>query len=238
MRAGQRIEQIQREEANLQASIAKIKIIEDQIERGSIRAPFDGVVVRKDSEIGQWLEAGDPGLTLAAIDPVRIEINVPQHLFSQIKDGATGNIQLDTRSADSSTMKFKGQVVERISVGNSTSRTFPVRLRVENPQAALAAGMLVQVELKSSKRSQQNLFVPKDALVRSPSEIILWVIRSLEDNSLTAEKIRVTPGEAQGNMISIQIEKGANLKEGDQVVVQGNERMRPNTKVVLTQPTH
>ncbi|QPJ65408.1 MAG: efflux RND transporter periplasmic adaptor subunit [Candidatus Nitrohelix vancouverensis] len=236
LKAGPRIEQIQREEANLQASIAKIKIIEDQIERGSLRSPFNAVVVRKDSEVGQWLEAGDPGLTLAVVDPVRIEINVPQHLFNQIGKGSTGNIHLDTRSVDSSGMKFKGQVVEKISVGNATSRTFPVRLRVDNPKGALAAGMLVQVELESSKPSQQNLFVPKDALVRSPSEIILWVIRSLEDNSLTAEKIRVTPGEAQGNMIAVQIEKGASLKEGDQVVVHGNERMRPDTKVVLTQP--
>jgi len=53
--AGPRIEQIEQEEANLSAASARIEIISDQIRRGTTRAPFAGFLVKKQTEVGQWL---------------------------------------------------------------------------------------------------------------------------------------------------------------------------------------
>ena len=59
--AGPRIEKIKQQEARLSVAEAKIKLLHDNIERSVIRSPFNGFIIKKLTEVGQWLEKGAPG---------------------------------------------------------------------------------------------------------------------------------------------------------------------------------
>lgn len=228
--AGPRIEKIEQEEARLLAAQERIRIIEDNIERASIYAPFSGYVTKKETEVGQWLEQGDSALTLIAVNPLKVEVNLPQYYFSAVKIGTAAKIILESNDFNSANATFKGKVIEKIYLGDPTSRTFPVRIKVNRAHAKIAPGMLVRVELYPKGKKKLSLFVPKDAVVRSPKEAFVWVVRSGKDKVARAVKILVKTGSQSDGMIVVKPLK-EEIKPGEWVIVQGNERLRPNMKV-------
>ena len=230
--AGPRIEKIEEEEANLAAAAAKIAIIRDQIQRATIHAPFDGFFVKKETEVGQWLEKGDPGLMMIAADPVKVEVHLPQFHFNQVEPGTTARVILESRSLSESNQVFEGVVIEKIHSGDPTSRTFPIRIKVGNTHGKIAVGMLVRVELMPAAQQTARLYVPKDALVRSPLSTVVWVVEKKDAPPMNVSKVVVTPGEFSGNLIAIQTEDDK-ITAGDWVVVHGNERLRPGSQVKI-----
>jgi len=232
--AGPRIEKIKQQEARLSVAEAKIKLLHDNIDRSVIRAPFNGFIIKKLTEVGQWLEKGAPGVTMISTDPVKVEVHIPQHYFYQVRKGIKVQVILETRQDGLSNRIFQGKVVEVIPFGNSTSRTFPVRIRVKNPKSVLTAGMLVKVVYQLKKSSSKQIYVSKDALVRSPMETVVWVVHSESGEILKAHKVIVTLGEQKDSMIAIN-SKDNKIKVGDRVVVQGNERLRPDINVEIVE---
>lgn len=229
--AGPRVEHIKQEEASLLAAEGKVRIIEDQIDRSSVYAPFNGYVTKREAEVGQWLEKGKYVLTMIALDPLKVEVNVPQFHFNKIEIGTPALVILENRQADAVKEKFNGHVIEKIFSGDPASRTFPVRIQVGNANSRISAGMLARVEIYPSDGGKTgSLFVHKDAVVRNPKETVVWVIREGNDKNPKAFKIPVTVGEQVDNLVAIKTEKDE-IKDGDLVVVQGNERLRPDAKL-------
>ncbi|MBI4383241.1 MAG: efflux RND transporter periplasmic adaptor subunit [Nitrospinae bacterium] len=230
LEAGPRIEEIRQEEANLQAAEARIAIIEDDIQRSTIHAPFNGYVLKKETETGQWLEKGDPAVSMIAVDALKAEINLPQFHFNKIEIGTPAKIILEGRGAGRANEEFKGEAIEKIYSGDPASRTFPVRVKVINPNSRIAAGMLVRVELYPEEKRKNTLYVPKDAVVRTPRETSVWVVREDKDNNFTAMKVAVETGDNVEKLVAVKADP-KKLKVGEWVVVQGNERLPPEVKV-------
>jgi membrane fusion protein, multidrug efflux system len=174
---------------------------------------------------------------MIVINPVKIEVNLPQFYFDRIQNKTSATVILESRDPNQEDLKLQGEVVEKIYSGDQTSRTFPIRIKVDNPNAEIAMGMSVQVELQSSKKQPNRFYVPKDALVRTPNDVFIWVIRTQNGNDLTAEKVQVEPGSQVNSMVAITAKKSDIFKIGDKVVVQGNERLRPDSKVSIIPST-
>ncbi|MDA0692637.1 MAG: efflux RND transporter periplasmic adaptor subunit [Nitrospinae bacterium] len=232
--AGPRIEQIQQQESSLSAAEAKVNIIKDQIQRGTAFAPFNGFLVKKETEIGQWLEKGDPLFTLIAVDPVKAEVHLPQSQFNKIQLGMSAQVIIETEDPNESNKIFNGEVIEKIQSGDPQSRTFPVRIKIDNPKSEIAVGMLVRVKFYQQTQGKTQLYVPKDALVRSPFATVVWRVDKKEDQTFQAEKVTVKPGDLSDSLVSIEPENDG-IKENDWVVVHGNERLRPGNQVTITQ---
>jgi multidrug efflux pump subunit AcrA (membrane-fusion protein) len=112
-----------------------------------------------------------------------------------------------------------------------------VRIKVTKTDSQLAPGMLVRVELKPGRKKGKTLFVPKDAIVRSPRETAVWVVREDKDKTMKAHKVVVQTGRLEKSLIAIHF-KGRSIKSGDWVVVQGNERLKPDSKVNIIKKIH
>lgn len=234
--AGPRIEQIEQEKAGLAAASARIGIIRDQIQRGTTRAPFAGFLVKKQTEIGQWVEKGDPLFNLIASHPVKAEVNLPQAQFDLVRTGMSARVTLEPSSPGKTARAYEGKVIEKIHSGDPASRTFPVRVRIENPKFEIAVGMLAKVEFTSQSKTVTQLYVPKDALVRSPFATVVWRVIENEDKSHSASKVTVEPGGFIDSLIAITPVDGE-VRENDWVVVHGNERLRPGASVAIEQPS-
>jgi HlyD family secretion protein len=112
---------------------------------------------------------------------------------------------------------------------DARSHTFPVKIRVanriENDQPLLKSGMFARVTLAVGKPTACVL-VPKDAVVLGGPTPIVLVAASAADKT-TVRPVPVTLGPAQGAWIAAI----GDMKEGDQVIVEGNERVRPGQDV-------
>ncbi|MCZ6512631.1 MAG: hypothetical protein O6857_01745, partial [Nitrospinae bacterium] len=96
----------------------------------------------------------------------------------------------------------------------------------------LAPRMLVRVEIKPGKKKGKTLFFPKDAIVRTPKETSVWVVREDKDKSMKAHKVVVQTGRLEKSLVAVRF-KGKKIKPGEWVVVQGNERLKSNSKVKI-----
>ena len=235
--AGPRAEKMKQEEANLKAAEARIQMIQDNINRATLFAPFHGYIVKKETEVGQWLEQGDAALSMIQAKPLKVEVHVPQFQFNQIKIGSSAKVILESYESHSDGQTFKGTVIEKIRSGDPVSRTFPIRIKVTKTKSKLAPGMLVRVELQPGRKKGTTLFVPKDAIVRTPRETSVWVVREAKDKTLKASKVVVQTGRLEQNLIAVSF-RGKVIKSGDWVVVQGNERLKPNSKVTIIKKIH
>ena len=235
--AGPRAEKMKQEEANLKAAEARIRMIQDNINRATLFAPFHGYIVKKETEVGQWLEQGDPALSMIQAKPLKVEVHVPQFQFNLVEIGSDAKIILGSYKNHTAGQTFKGTVIEKIRSGDPVSRTFPIRIKVSKTKSQLAPGMLVRVELKLGKKKGKTLFVPKDAIVRTPKGTSVWVVREAKDKTLKVHKVTVQTGRLEQNLIAVDFQD-KKIRSGDWVVVQGNERLKPNSKVNIIKKIH
>jgi multidrug efflux pump subunit AcrA (membrane-fusion protein) len=100
-----------------------------------------------------------------------------------------------------------------------------VKVRVENPPAQIAAGMLAKVTLPAGD-SYRATVVPKDAVVtRGPASFLFRV-----NGQSTVDEVPVETGSSSGSWIEVR----GGIHPGDKVVTRGNERLMPGTAVDAT----
>ncbi len=238
---GPRPERIAQARAVVRFQEEEIRRIQDLLGKHTIRAPFDGYVVKKHTEIGAWIRRGDPVVDVVELDPVEIEISIPEAHISYVEVGTIQPIQLEALNGkilEELEKPLQGTVVRIVPQADLRSRTFPVKLRVDNPRQGnghlLKAGMLARVLLAVGK-PHSSLLVPKNALVlggRTPRVFVLK--HDAENKEITAHPVDVEIGLADGGLIQVI----GKLQEGDRVVVEGNERLRPGAvvRIVRVEP--
>lgn len=230
--AGSRKERIAQAEARFANQQATVDLIRDRIKKFTIVSNFDGYVVAKFTESGAWLRSGDPVFEVLAMDEVEVKAFVTEQHVPFIRIGMPVRIEVPAVE----NRVFTGTVSGIIPQADTRARTFPVNIRVVNEISddgpVLKSGMYARAELPTGQASA-TLMVPKDAIVLGGSKPIVFVINSSEANASNSNRSSsVTPvpvelGVASADWIAV---RGA-LKEGQMVVVEGNERLRPNQSV-------
>jgi HlyD family secretion protein len=233
--AGPRAERILQAEARMQNQQATIELIKDRIEKFTVTSRFDGYVVAKFTEAGSWLRSGDPVMELVALDEVEIRAFVSEQHIPFARLGMEVRVEIPALPDQ----LFTGFIASIIPQADSRARTFPVNVRVKNQLNGdgpmLKAGMYARVELPTGN-VQKSLMVPKDAIVLGgPNPIVFVIDKSPATGSagrVEGGKVRPVPvqlGVAQGQWISVL----GNLNDGQLVVVEGNERLRPEQVVSI-----
>lgn len=198
---------------NLEQAKSRLSQHLDQVEKLTIKAPYDGVVMSQLAQPGQLVSSGNEVADFMQSDKKEIVVNVPFKYRARISNGSTWKIETtEGRTVDAQISRF-------VPAATGSSHTIEVRLSVENSQLwpGEAVNVLVPVQAR-----QEVIAVPRDALVIRNNGIFVYTV---VDNK--AHKVDVIPGIAQGEMIQV---KGL-LSEGDEVIIRGNERLRPGQDV-------
>jgi len=195
---------------------AELQRVEVDLDRCDIRAPYDGVVVAKITEVGEWVSVGDPVVELTAVNRLEIRIEVPERYFADLVAGTRVSVTFESLPG-----RLEDGVVSAIVPrADDQARTFPVKVRIQGE--GFAVGMLAQVSLPLGERYPATL-VPKDAVVsRGPSRLVFRV-----DGEDKVESVEVRPGMGLGAWVIVD----GPLQPGDRVVTRGNERLRPGQQV-------
>ena len=222
--AGAREEEIGAARARVAASQAQVAVAKDRLDRTTIRAPFDGVITAKHTEVGSWVSVGDGVFDLDTTSRVRVRVDIPETYYGQIVIGSDMSITFD--SVPNQT--FVGKVTKKIPRASGRSRAFPIKVDLDNSEGRLASGMLARVMLETPHSGESSVIVPRDALVpRGPNHILVRV--QDKDGQPIAEILPVKPGRYFGEAVEVF----GDLRAGDRVVVRGNERLRPGQPLVL-----
>lgn len=202
--------------AEQQAAQAKLDLINDRINRTTIRAPFDGVVTQRYRRVGEHVEEGVQVLRLVNPATVEVRAHVSANNLPFIPIGREISISGSDASTAASTVRSV------VPVGDDVSRLYDVRLRLD--QVNWPAGTTVRVAIPSAP-VRQVIAVPRDALVLRTDGISVFKI----NDSGEAVKVAVKTGVAADDMMEVI----GNVEEGDRVVIRGNERLRPGSPVQI-----
>ena len=206
----------------LQAELQRQQVIS---ERHTVYAPFDGVIAEKLVEVGQWVDTNAPLFNLIELNPLRIEVSVPQFYFNRLDINTPVTIRYDAIPDQ----EFTASVTAKIPVSNQTARTFPVFIQIENTNQVIAPGMSARVAFQlRGKETVKSLLLPRDAVVQKPDGTkTVWVIAD-KDGASQAQPVEVTTGKSVRENIEI---KSDSITSGDRIVVKGNELLRPGQTV-------
>ena len=201
--------------AELQESRAK-----EILDRYQIRAPFDGMVVSKQTEEGEWIDQGGAALTIVELDSVFVEFLVPQSFYHQIV--RKRDVQISFEAIPD--RRFSGAIHGVVALAGEGARSFPVRVELSNLDHAIAPGMSARGVFQTGEGVEQSVvLVPADAVVRTPEgRHSVWLVDDVFGKPVLAEERIVDLGSRQGNAFVL---KAGDLNAGDLVIVRGNERL-------------
>lgn len=222
---GPRQEEIARARYDVAAQEAVVRRLERDLEKTRIRAPFDGFVVAKRTEVGEWIEDGGPVCEMVAIETVKVRADVPESAVAYARTGAPATISSDTLQRT-----VAARIARVIPRAAPAARTFPIEIDLPNQDHTLLPGMFVWTYVPAGPRGKR-LMVHKDAIVsRGPAKQV-FVIRPGAGDGKMAIPTPVTTGLEVAGEIEIQ---AAGIQAGDLVVTRANERLFAPTPVLPT----
>lgn len=227
--AGPRPERIAQAEARAEAAEEEVNRLLDILEKHTIKSPFDGYVVAEHTEEGQWIESGKLVAEVVEVNPIEVRVPVHESYIPRLSLGTSARIEIEALPSQT----FVGNVVAIVPKGDEKSRTFPVRIAMKNQEQSdgtplLKPGMFAKVELPVDQKSHV-LLVPKDSLVLGGPQPVVFVVAP--DEKTKKPTVRPVPVQL-GIAVNSWIEVRGELKAKQQVVVEGNERLRPGAEVV------
>jgi membrane fusion protein (multidrug efflux system) len=195
---------------------AEVERIEIELQKKKIRAPFDGIVINRLVDRGEWLAEGATVATLAKDDMVDIVANISEEFVPFIQVGMPVKATVNGK-------KISGSIIAVIPRGDIATRTIPLKIRAVN-KLALIEGMSASVMLPVGK-PRKTLLVSRDAVIAVSGQTVVYTV-----NDSKAKMIPVRVIGYQGLIAGIE---GQDLAEGMQVVVKGNERLRDGQMVSI-----
>ncbi len=228
---GPRVERVQQAKARLDQAEQVVMRLKDMKQKYTIRAPFEGFIVAKHTEVGAWISQSDPVIEIVKLDVVDVDVAVPESDVHNLRLGADVDVTFPALGG----AVQPGTIRRIIPQADPRSRTFPVKVRIDSnpdyPQSPqIKAGMLAKVTLPISARA--GLFVPKDAVTLNRGNAALFVVRDDGEGSQIVQMIPVVLGDSQEDRIQVTDAEGR-LREGDMVVTRGNERLRPGEAIKI-----
>jgi membrane fusion protein (multidrug efflux system) len=202
---------LERVEAAARSANANLSVLQLQIARSTVRAPFSGVVGQRFVSVGDYVTTSTRLLTLQTVDPQRAVIEVPERHAVSLKLGQTVEF---TVAADP-TKKFAARVDFIDPVVEPTNRTITVKGLAPNPGRVLKPGMFIEARLATASRPNA-VVIAEDAVQPLRTANVVWVV----ENGKASRRVVQLGARSEG-----VVEVLSGVKPGELVVVGGLERM-------------
>lgn len=180
-------------------------------------SPIDGVVLKKLTESGETVAPGYPVVILGEVGEVETEVGVADAYINKIKKGQQAKVYVYGIEKE-----FEGIIREVGAMADPETRTFPVKIQINNEENLLKPGMVAKVSIPLSE--QKSVFVPVDSVMNMPEGPIVFVY---DEEDGVVHKRKVVPG----NLVKDKIEMKEGLKAGEKIVVEGQFKLSDNDKI-------
>lgn len=212
--------------AVLETRSAEAERLADDVGRHQLRAPFAGTIVRRDIELGQWLDVGHVCFIVEDTSVLRAKLSVPQRYYDAISPGADAEIRFDAMPGQN----WTGKVARKPPLVRSAGRSFEVWLDIDNPAGQLVPGLSLQARLALDAARGDQLEVPRDAVLRNQAgEVWVWLVEGEEPNARVGRVEVEVVGSARDGLLI----RGEGLAPGQAVVTRGNEALQRGQSVSI-----
>lgn len=204
--------------AQFQANQAGLDLKRRQLRDTQIRAPFSGVVGARQISPGQVIGKNTTLTWLVDLDPVKVEVNVPERYLSQVALGQAMEFGVAAFPND----RFKGELYFISPQLDAATRTALVKARIPNPGHKLKGGMFANLALTLRLRDSA-IVVPEPALVNNGDAVTVFVV---DDKSMAQVRLVKI-----GLRLAGKAEVLSGVQAGDRVVVEGVQKLFPGALV-------
>jgi RND family efflux transporter MFP subunit len=180
----------------------------------SLRAPFDGWIVKRNVDTGSFVGLATNGFTIASTETVKAVFGLPDTAVGRVKLGQRLNISTDALS-----QPFAGRITAISPAADPKSRVFSVEVTIRNSRNQLKSGMIASLAIQGESFETSVLTVPLSAVVRNPQSSDGFAVMVAQGDS-EIESVRLRPvvlGDVYGNMIAAN----NGIHSGERVVTIG-----------------
>ncbi len=213
-------------EATLLQTTASVENLRAVIAKKNIRAPFAGRLGIWQANLGQFLEAGKPLVSLTALSPLFVDFSLPQQELSRLATAQTVRVTSDAYPDK----HFEGEIQAINPDLNAATRSVGIRAKFANADKLLRPGMFVRVEVIMPE-AKKVLSIPATAILSAPSGDSVFVITQPPEKggtNLVVQQKFIRTGAAHGDFIAVE----TGLKLGDHVVTAGIFKLRNGMTVL------
>jgi len=221
--------------ANLAASVAAdkaaVRAAKVNLDYTRILSPIDGVAGIRQVDPGNVVVTTTNLVTLTQIHPIYVMFNLPEQNLESVRSASGGGDPLEVLAldrADAHTIADDGQLNVVDNQIDTTTGTFKLRSVFQNAKGDLWPGQFVNVRLKV-RTVPGGLVIPAQAVQRGPDGDYVYLLQS-------DQTVKMNPVKVAGEVGDSHVMIGSGLALNDQVVTEGQFRLKPGSKVKALKP--
>lgn len=213
-------------DASLDAANASLSLAKETMANSVIRAPFDGIIVKRNANPGQTVSPGVVLFTLHDLSSMILEAGIPERDLSRVQVGQA--VEMTVEAYPGQTFQGKIKIVGK-SLDPAT-RKVPLQIEFPNEDKKLLSQMYARGRLQLDTHAGA-LLIPETALmdVKGNTDPIIKEVFVVKDGVALRKKITT------GAIVDGSCEVVAGLSEGESVVISGQSLVKDNGKVKVIQ---
>ncbi len=205
--------------AVLSEAVATKNYQQTLVNKHQLFAPFNGLIVQRNAELGEWHSRGSNVLTLVSTEQLRTDVYLPQEKFAQLDRIETITLIPDTNPD----VNIKAEIATTVPVGTEGARSFLVRLKAPENKA-LVPGTSAVAKLEFALE-QKGVIISRDALLRhADGGYSAFVV----ENGLASRRQLQLGKDAMSGVVVL-----SGLGANDEVIVRGNEVLQDGQAVSI-----
>nr|AEH59104.1 membrane fusion protein precursor [Lysobacter sp. ATCC 53042] len=213
-------------EALVAADEAAIHNARVQLDYTRVLAPIDGIAGIRGVDPGNVVTTSTSLVTITQVRPIYVSFNLPEQNLDSVYRATQTGAPLEVEAldrVDAHTVAAGGSLDVIDNAVDPATGTFKLRSLFGNDPRALWPGQFVNVRLKL-RTVAGGLVIPAQALQRSPDGDYVYLLQP-------DQTVKMQPVKVAGEVGDSQVMIGAGLREGGRVVVEGQFRLKPGSKV-------
>jgi RND family efflux transporter MFP subunit len=191
-----------------------------------VRAPFDGIVTARNTDIGAYVPAGSGTqlFRIASTSRLRLYVTVPQAFSSLIKVGGQAELTVDQFPG----RKFPAHIVATAGAINPTSKRLLTELEVPNPTGELLSGSYVQITL-DIPIDNRGVIIPARSLLFPSGKPAIAMVKP--NSTVEIRNINITQD------LGTRLQVSGDVSEADQLIINPSPSLVNGSRVTVLNPT-
>lgn len=205
------------QQTRVNSTLAQLDIARQQLNDMTIRAPFSGFLGLRQISRGAFVNAGTVITTLDDIQQLRVEFRIAERHLADVAVG----MPLTVTNVAYGKLPFEGEVTAIDTRLDPVTRSVTIHGRIANDELKLRPGMLLNVRLQLDNR--QVLQISEKALVPQQNRQYVFVVDA--ENRVQQREVQI------GQRIPGWVEVESGLVEGDEIIVEGVQKVRTGVTI-------